>query len=351
MKHRFRLIPAAAFASTLILGLAACGSSTTTDPAASGDASGEVAGEITVYNAQHETMTQAWVDEFTAETGVKVTVRQGSDTEMSNQIVQEGEKSPADVFITENSPAMTQVENAGLFADIPAEVAANVPEQYRPSTGKWVGVAARSTMVVYNPEKISDSELPTSIMDLADPEWEGRWGGAFAGADFQAIISAMVELEGEDATASWLEAAKNGAKIFPKNGAAMKAVNSGEVDAAVIYHYYYTADQAETGENSNNLEPYYFKNSDAGAFVSVSGAGVLKSSDNQAAANAFLEFITSKKGQETLGAGSDYEYPISADVTPREGLVPLEELQAPEVDPATLNSEKVVELMTTAGLL
>ncbi|MBG6183375.1 iron(III) transport system substrate-binding protein [Arthrobacter sp. CAN_A214] len=348
----------AALAAAVLLTVTACGANTS-EPAAetapsTGPASAEAAeisGEITVYNAQHESMTQAWVDEFTEQTGVEVTLRQGSDTEMSNQILQEGERSPADVFITENSPAMTQVENAGLFSDLTEETQQNVPEEYRPSTNKWAGVAARSTLFVYNPEKVPEAELPESIMDLADPEWSGRWGAAAGGADFQAIVSAMLDVEGEEATAAWLSAMKDGAKIYPKNGAAMKAVNSGEVDAAVIYHYYYTADQAGTGENSNNVSPYYFKGEDAGAFVSISGAGVLESSDNQAAANAFLEFITSKEGQETLGSGSDYEYPVSADVTPREGLVPLEELEAPAIDPADLNGEKVVELMTSAGLL
>jgi iron(III) transport system substrate-binding protein len=188
-------------------------------------------------------------------------------------------------------------------------------------------------------------------MDLADPKWAGRWGAAAAGADFQAIVSAMLQLKGEEATAQWLGAMKDGAKIYPKNGAAMKAVNAGEVDAAVIYHYYYAADQANTGENSDNIEPLYFKGEDPGAFVSISGAGILKSTDNQEEANAFLEFITSKEGQETLSTGTDFEYPVSAEVTPREGLVPLEELEAPAVDPAALNGEKVVELMTDAGLL
>jgi iron(III) transport system substrate-binding protein len=350
MMFRSRQVQPAALTAALLLALTACGSGAASEPAAE-ESSSSPKNELTVYNAQHESMTQAWVDEFTEKTGIEVTLRQGSDTEMSNQILQEGEKSPADIFITENSPAMTQVENAGLFADVPEGVQQNVPEQYRPSTNKWTGVAARSTLFVYNPEKVPEAELPASMMDLADPKWAGRWGAAAAGADFQAIVSAMLQLKGEEATAQWLGAMKDGAKIYPKNGAAMKAVNAGEVDAAVIYHYYYAADQANTGENSDNIEPLYFKGEDPGAFVSISGAGILKSTDNQEEANAFLEFITSKEGQETLSTGTDFEYPVSAEVTPREGLVPLEELEAPAVDPAALNGEKVVELMTDAGLL
>ena len=73
---------------------------------------------IVVYNAQHESLTKSWIEGFTKETGIKVTLRNGDDTEMGNQIVQEGTASPADVFLTENSPAMVLVDNAGLFAPV-----------------------------------------------------------------------------------------------------------------------------------------------------------------------------------------------------------------------------------------
>ena len=136
-------------------------------------------------------MTQAWVDAFEAETGIKVNVRQGKDTEMSNQIIAEGDASPADVFITENSPAMTQVENAGLFADISSTVHENVPEQYRPSSNKWSGVAARSTVFVYNKDAVKEADLPASIMDLAKPEWKGKFAYAPTSGAFQAQIAAI----------------------------------------------------------------------------------------------------------------------------------------------------------------
>ncbi|NKX56433.1 iron ABC transporter substrate-binding protein [Arthrobacter mobilis] len=350
MKFRLKQLPAAALAAAAALALAACGAGGAAPEGSAAPAATENA-DLTVYNAQHETMTKAWVDAFTAETGITVSVRKGKDTEMSNQIIAEGEASPADVFITENSPAMTQVENAGLFTEVSETVQENVPEEFRPSSNMWTGVAARSTVFVYNKDKVKEADLPKSIMDLADPKWAGKWGAAPGGADFQAIVSAMLELEGEQATSDWLKAMKENVKVYPGNGAAMKAVNAGEVDGAVIYHYYYAADQAGTGENSGNVAPHYFKNEDPGAFLSVSGGGVLKSSKNPEAAMQFLEFITSKQGQELLGTGVDFEYPVGKDVTPREGLVPIPELEAPKVDASKLNSQKVVELMTDAGLL
>ena len=133
-------------------------------------------GGLVVYNAQHENLTQAWAEAFTAETGIKIEMRNGSDNELANQLVAEGSGSPADVFLTENSPGMNIVEQAGLFAPVDAATVAQVPSQYNPSTGNWVGIAARSTVFVYNTDLLPEAELPASIMDLQDPAWAGQVG-------------------------------------------------------------------------------------------------------------------------------------------------------------------------------
>lgn len=306
---------------------------------------------IVVYNAQHVSLTQAWVAGFTRATGIKVTVRNGSDTELGNQLVQEGAASPADVFLTENSPAMALVDNAGLFAALDADTLALVPTSFRPTHGRWIGIAARSTVFVYNKAKLKPEQLPKSLLDLANPSWKGRWAASPAGADFQAIVSALLEIKGEAATATWLKAMKENAVPYRGNGVAMKAVNAGEVDGAVIYHYYRVSDQAKTGENSNNTEMHYFRNQDPGAFVSISGGGVLASSQHKAQAQAFVKWVAGKGGQDVLRAGDSYEYAVGVGAASHPKLVPLAELQAPAVEPSKLNSRKVTDLMLKAGLL
>src|SRR5262249_12565405 len=156
-------------------------------------------------------------------------------------------------------------ERTGLFTELPQDVLAEVPSEFRPSSGKWTGIAARATVFVFNKSKLSEAQLPKSIMDLADPSWKGRWAAAPAGADFQAIVSAMLELKGEEETLKWLKAMKANAIPFRGNGVAMKAVNADQADGAVIYHYYYFGDQAKTGENSNKLGVHYFRHKDPGA--------------------------------------------------------------------------------------
>ena len=246
---------------------------------------------------------------------------------------------------------MAAVERVGLFADLDAETVNQVPSQYRPASGKWTGVAARTTVFVYNKAKLQPDQLPKSLLDLQQLGWKGRWGAPPTKADFQAIVAALLQLKGEAATTQWLAGMKANAKIYSDNIATLKAVNAGEVDGGVIYHYYWFRDQAKTKEMSGNTALHYFRNQDPGAFVSISGGGVLKSSQHAKEAQAFLKFLTGKPGQDILKNGTSYEYAVGKDAASNEKLVPLADLDAPKVDAANLNSKKVTELMTAAGII
>ncbi len=305
--------------------------------------------DIVVYNAQHESLTEAWVAGFTKDTGITVTVRNGDDTELGNQIVAEGAASPADVLLTENSPAMALVDEAGLFAPLDKATLDLVPAAYRPADGDWIGIAARSTVFVYDTRKLAEADLPKSLVDLADPAWKGRWAASPTGADFQAIVAALLDLKGEAATKDWLAGMKENATAYRGNTTVMKAVNAGEIGGGVIYHYYYLRDQAKTGENSGNIAMHYFGNEDPGAFVSTSGGGVLASSKHPDEAQAFVAWIAGKGGQDVLRNGDSLEYAVNGASNP--ALKPLADLDAPKIDPSDLDSTKVNAMMTAAGLL
>lgn len=308
-------------------------------------------GALQIYSSQHRNLTQAWAEAFTKETGIETQVREGQDSSMGQMIVEEGEASPADVFLTENSPAMTVVERAGLLAPVAEETRAQVREGMAPSSGLWTAIAARSSVLVYNPDQISEAELPTSLMDLARPEWAGRWGAAPGGADFQAIVAGMLADRGEAETRAWLGALADNAEVYQNNIATMKAVNAGEVPVGIIYHYYWYRDQAGDKEGSANTKLRYFGRQDPGAFVSLSAGGVLASSDMPDAAQQFLAYVTSAEGQQVLVDSGSMQYAVGAGVESDPALPPLDDLDAPPVDPFTLNSDKVLSLMTDAGIL
>jgi iron(III) transport system substrate-binding protein len=195
------------------------------------------------------------------------------------------------------------------------------------------------------------SDLPDSILELAEPRWKGRVGYSPTGADFQAIVSAVVALKGEAAAKRWLDGLKANAVAYKGNGTVMKAVNDGEIAAGVIYHYYWYQDRAESGANSANTKLHFFGGQDPGAFTSVSGAGVLASSQHPAEAQRLVRFLTGRHGQRVLSDSTALEYTLNPDVPANTALKPLAELDAPAVDVTRLNSEKVITMMQQAGIL
>jgi iron(III) transport system substrate-binding protein len=306
---------------------------------------------VTLYNAQHEDLAQEWVQDFTARTGIRVEVRNGDDSELANQIVQEGQASPADVFITENSPAMSLVSDRGLFAPVDPAALGQVPPQFRSAGNDWVGIAARSTVLVYNPRLLPADQLPRSIMDLAGPQWQGRVGFPPGGADFQAIVSAVAATRGEAATQQWLQGLKTNGRLYQSNTATMRAVNAGEIPAGIIYHYYWSKDRAEAGANSGSAELHYFGNQDPGAFLSTSGGGVLRSSDTPREAQALVAYLNGPDGQRVLANSTALEYTVNPAVPSNPRLRPIAELGAPPLDPNALDGPRTVQMMQQAGLL
>ena len=340
MTRLVRTTATALSALTVAGALAGCGG---------GDAG--AAETLTVYSAQHESLVRTMLEGFTDETGIALEFRDANDAELANQIVQEGEASPADVFLTENSPSIDVLDLEGLLAPLDQATLDQVGAQYRPASGNWTGFAARSTVLVYNPAQLPQDQLPASILDLADPEWQGRIGIAAGGADFQAIVAGVLALRGEEATRAWLEGLQRNANVYPSNSAVMVAADEGEIDAGVMYHYYFYRDRAENGLKSDDAELHFFRNSDPGAFLSISGAGVLASSDQPEQAQRLVAYLTSPPAQQRLAESTALEYAVGNDVPSAEALPPLAELQAPQVDPGSLDQQRVTELMQDVGLL
>ena len=307
--------------------------------------------KLVVYNAQHEQLLEEIAPKFEEETGIEVELRHGSDSEMAAQLIQEGDASPADVFLTENTPAMSAVEREGLFAPLDAAATDPIPAEYRPDSGLWTGFVARSTVLVYNPDLVSDDELPESILDLAEPEWAGKVSFSPTGADFQAIVAAVLDLEGEDATREWLAGLQANGTTYDGNNVVLESVNSGEIATGIEYHYYWYRDQAESGDNSDASELYYFGDQDPGAFISISGAGVLENAEHPEEAQKFVAYLTSEEGQQALADSYALEYPLNPAVSLEPPVKPFSELEPPTVSISDLDNDKVVEMLSDAGFV
>lgn len=309
-------------------------------------------GEITLYSAQHEGMTKALVAAFEKQTGISVRVRFGEDAELANQIAAEGSASPADVFLTENSPPLMLLEQKRLLAKVAPATLAEVPARYSSPAGEWVGVAGRATALIYNPKLIAVGRLPRSILDLGGLAWKGKLAIAPSEADFQPVVAAVLKLEGRSAAKRWLAGFARNAKVYNDNEGIVAAVERGQVAAGVIDHYYWYRAAEANGMRDMRSKLYYFGNRDPGALIDVSGAAVLRSSKNGSLAQRFLAFLVSKTGGRTLVASGDWEYPLGSGVAPASQLKPLSQLDPPRIRLAQLgDGSEALRLLQEAGLL
>jgi iron(III) transport system substrate-binding protein len=313
--------------------------------------SDEASGPITVYSGREEELVAPLFEQFTEETGVEVDVRYGDSAELAATIAEEGDNSPADVFFAQDPGSLGAVD--AQLEELPEDVLERVDESYRDADGRWVGTSGRTRVLVYNTDAVSENELPASVLDLTKPEWEGRVGIAPTNASFQAFVTGMRLSLGNDATRAWLEAMReNDAKTYEKNTPIVEAVASGEIDVGLVNHYYLALVKEEQPDAP--IANHLFEAGDAGNLVSVAGAGVLSSTDQSDDAEAFVEFLLSDDAQQFyVKEAEESEYPLVADVDPSPGLVPLDEIDGPDVELTSFGPEleATVEMLRETGWL
>jgi iron(III) transport system substrate-binding protein len=330
-----RLIPLLA-----VLALVACGG----DDEGSGDS-------LTVYSGREEEIVAPLFERFEEETGIDVEVRYGDSAELAATIAEEGDNSPADVFFGQDPGSLGAL--ADRFTALPEDVLARVDEDFR-GGDRWVGTSGRTRVIVYNTEALSEDEVPDSVFDLTDPQWKGRIGIAPTNASFQAFVTAMRLDVGEERTREWLEGVKaNDPKFYEKNTPIVEAAAAGEIDLGLVNHYYLYLVREEQGEDAP-IENHYLEGDDPGALVTVAGAGVLESSDNQDGAERFVEFLLADEQQRFYTEeAEEAEIPLVDGIEPKEGVPTLEELAGagPDVDFARFGEEleRTLELLNETG--
>jgi iron(III) transport system substrate-binding protein len=309
---------------------------------------------ITLYNGQHAQTTESLVSAFEKATGITVNVRSDDEDTLADEVVSEGSRSPADVIYTENSPALEYLQGNGLLASVDPSTLAATPNRYDSAQGDWVGVSARVSVLIYNPSLIAESQLPTSILQLADPRYQGDLALAPGETDFQPIVTSVARTYGSAAALTWLEGLKAnaGSHIYPDDETIADEVNRGVVAFGVVNQYYWYRMGAELGSSNVHSKIAYFAPQDPGYVLDVSGAAVLRSSTHQADAQKFLAFLVSKPGQEITAHSDSFEYPIASGVSTAQPETPLGELQPNSITiPELGDGSTAVSLMQKAGLL
>jgi iron(III) transport system substrate-binding protein len=306
---------------------------------------------LTVYSGREQELVQPLFDRFAEQTGIAVEVRYGDSAELAAAIAEEGDNSPADVFFAQDPGSLGSVD-AKLEA-LPATILDRVESRYRDDAGRWVGTSGRSRVLVYNTDKLDDSALPGSVLDLTEPKWKGKIGIAPTNASFQAFVTALRLSVGDDRARAWLEGLKaNEPKTYDKNTAIVEAVATGTIEVGLVNHYYLYVVKKERPDAP--IANHFFQAGDAGALVSVAGAGVLTSAKHTEAAEQFVTFLLADEQQRFyVDEAEEAEYPIVAGIEAKADLPPLADLQGPDLDLSLLGPElqATVEMLRDTGFL
>ncbi len=306
---------------------------------------------LTVYSGRSEDLVAPLIQQFEAGRGIEVEVRYAESAELAATLLLEGSRSPADVFFAQDPASLGQVADGGLLAPLPPDLLGAVEAPFRDSAGRWVGTSGRARVVVYNTDQVGAEDLPTSLDDLVGPEWRGRVGVAPTNGSFLAFVAAMILVEGEDRALAWLEAlAANQPVDFPSNAPIVAAVDAGEVALGLVNHYYLLRLEAEQGETAaaNLVLP----GGGPGSLVMPAGAGIVADTPRRAAAEEFIRFLLSRSAQEYF-ATETFEYPLAAGVAADPRLLPLDQIDTPDLDLSSLAAalERATDLVAAAGLL
>lgn len=305
--------------------------------------------KLTIYSGREEKIMGPLIQQAEKELGMDIEVRYGDSTELAIALIEEGKNSRADVFYAQDVGALGAVAKEKLTLTLPNQLLQKVDERFRSPTGQWVGISGRARVIDYNTKLVKPNELPSTVMELTNPKWQGLVGWAPTNGSFQSFVSAMRVLKGDQETLEWLKAMKaNGAKNYDGNTAIVEALGRGEIALGLVNNYYL---YRFTTTDTNFPVALHHTRGDAGSLVNAAGLAVLKTTDQPSDAQKFLAYMLSSQAQKYL-TQKFYEYPLVQGIPVSQKQIPLDQLMVPKIDLSKLSDMKgTLSLIQKAGVL
>jgi iron(III) transport system substrate-binding protein len=307
---------------------------------------------LTIYSGRQQELISPLLEDFSDQTGIAIDVRYGDSGDLALLVDEEGDRSPADVFLSQSPGAVGYLDSKDRLEELPQSTLDQVDARFRSPDGRWVGISGRVRVLVYNTANVNPADLPQSVFELTEPRFRGKVGVAPTNASFQDFVTAMRELAGEDRTLAWLRGMEeNGSPTYANNIAIVEAVGRGEIPFGIVNHYY--NEEVKADDPDAPSANYLFPNADIGSLVLVTAAAVLDTAgEHKADAERFVDFLLTRKAQEFY-ARETLEYPLAAGVAPViEDLPALAEIQSPSLDLSSLGGQltRTKELIEQSGL-
>ncbi|WP_455232637.1 extracellular solute-binding protein [Geopseudomonas aromaticivorans] len=311
----------------------------------------QAADEVVVYSARIDELIKPVFDQYTAKTGVKVKFITDKEAPLLARLKAEGENTPADLLITVDAGNLWQAEQEGVLKPLQSKVIdANIPSQYRSSTGAWTGLSLRARTIVYSTERVKPAELST-YEALADQNWEGRLCLRSSKKVYnQSLTATLIETHGaakaEQVVKGWVN--NLATDPFADDTALIQAIDAGQCDVGIVNTYYYGRLHQQKPDLKAKL--FWPNQADRGVHVNLAGAGVTKHAPHAEAAQQLLEWMTTEEAQGVF-AGVNQEYPANPQVAPSKEVAAWGSFKADSipVEVAGKRQAEAIRLMDRAG--
>ncbi len=308
--------------------------------------------ELVVYSGRSDKFVKPVIKAFTKETGIKVILHSAKSTALLNKLKIEGERTHADLYLSNDAGNLQLGNQMGLFQPLPKNIVDVIDPQLRAEDDTWVGLSARARVLVVNTGV--DTSFVKSVFDLADPRLKDRIAVTHSGnGSFIAGVTVYMEAAGVEKTRQWLAGVKKnaGGRTFNKHSKVVKAVASGKRAVGLVNHYYIYRYLDKKPDAPIKVIVPDQADGEIGVAWNVAGIAVSKYSKKSAAATQFVEYLVSEKGQQ-LFAEVNREYPVRSDVAASAVIPAADTMRASAVEMATLGKQRnaTIDLLEAVGM-
>ncbi len=313
--------------------------------------------EVNIYTARHYEVDDLVYQQFTEKTGIKVNVVKGKAEELIERMKREGEKTPADLFITVDGGVLNNAKQAGLLQPMQSEVIdKQVPKQFRDKDNEWIGLSTRARVIAYAKDRVKPEQLST-YEDLATDKWKGKVLVRSSTSLYnQSLVASLIELNGEQKAEEWAKGIAANLSREPEGGDRdqAKAIVAGVGDVAIMNTYYYgqllNSKDPEEVKIADQVALFFPNQETTGTHLNISGAGLSKHSKNKDNAIKLIEYLTAAEVQ-AITSKENYEFPVNPETEKSELLKSWGEFKVQEIDFAKLgdNNKKATEIMNKVG--
>ena len=311
----------------------------------------DAADEVVVYSSRIDELIKPVFDRYTAKTGVKVKFITDKEAPLLARLKAEGANTPADLLITVDAGNLWQAEQQGVLQPFRSPlIEANIPSQYRSSSGAWTGLTLRARTIAYSTARVAPAELST-YEALADQRWEGRLCLRTSKKVYnQSLTATLIEAHGAEQTEQILKGWVNNlaTDVFADDSALLQAIDAGQCDVGMVNTYYFG--RLHQQNPGLKVKLFWPNQADRGVHVNLSGAGLTRYAPHAAAAQQLLEWMTTPEAQG-LFAEINQEYPANPQVAPSAEVAAWGSFKADSipVEVAGKRQAEAIRLMDRAG--